>query len=105
MSPRNPPLTKSAGLFGEGEKPGRAAGPACQFRMLRRQNPSPGERQSPVILAVPAGRRQCAVNRKRGGSRNERAWLPVVDTFRTLVAYPPPAVIAAFQQIQPPAPA
>ena len=56
MSPRNPPLTKSAGLFGEGEKPGRAAGPACQFRMLRRQNPSPGERQSPVILAVPAGR-------------------------------------------------
>jgi hypothetical protein len=29
-----------------------------------------------------------------------RAWLPVVDAFRTLVTCPPPAVRAVFQQIQ-----
>src|ERR1019366_4128909 len=28
--------TKSARLFGEGEKPGRAARPSCQFRLFRR---------------------------------------------------------------------
>ena len=75
-SPRNPPFTKSAGLFGEGEKRDRAARPSSQLRLFRRQSPSLGERQSPVILAIFAGRRHCAVNRKRGGSRGGRIWLP-----------------------------
>jgi hypothetical protein len=31
---------------------------------------------------------------------NKNNWLPVVDAFRTLVACPPPAIRAVFQQIQ-----
>ena len=40
--PRNPPLTKSARLFGEGEKPGRAATPRRQFRLFGRPRHSLG---------------------------------------------------------------
>jgi len=80
-------LTKNAALGREAENvtlKGRASKPTLPVGHSR--HPTSREAAFPQYWPFPAGARQRSVNRKPAEPRDEKVWLPTLDTFRTSAA-------------------